>query len=75
MSAPSDRPPGGPDRPVSIISRILRMPAWRVGLGMLGVASAMVYLTALEFNALMSQVLAAFATGGSVMISLGRFDG
>ena len=75
MTTPVERPPRDPKPRPSVLARFLHLPAWRVGLGILGIASATVYVTALELDALMSQVLAAFATGGSVMISLGRFDG
>ena len=75
MTAPHERPPHSPRPRPSVLARVLHLPAWRVGLGLLGLASAMVYVMALEFDALMSQVFAAFATGGSVMISLGRFEG
>ena len=54
------------------LRRLLRMPAWRAGVGLLIVASAFVYVTALALDALVAQVFAAFAGGGAAMISCGR---
>lgn len=75
MAAPSERSPQGQhSRSNSLLKRILRLPAWRAGFGLLGIASAGVYITAMGLDALLSQVLAAFATGGSVMVGLGRSE-
>lgn len=54
------------------LRRLLKLPVWRVGVALLGIASASVYVTALELDALLSQVFAAFAAGGAVMLSTGR---
>lgn len=58
-----------------LLARLLRLPAWRVGIALLGCASATLYVAAMELDALLSQVLAAFATGGAFMVGLGRFEG
>jgi len=65
-------PQATPSERRTLTRRLLKLPVWRVGVGLLGVAAASVYVTALELDALLSQVFAAFAAGGAVMISAAR---
>lgn len=52
----------------NLLKRILGLSAWRAGVSVLALASIGVYATAMELDALVSQVLSAFAVGISTMV-------